>query len=128
MSSVAISCSAYVDYSSRKNCPMYNLNGCQTPEAPILCPMIENLPRSPCTRFICSSDIEADSSIPTSTTTSTTITNAVSGIVNGMIGVSQDVPNSNFQRQVYLFIFLGGKRVVAKVNKLGASFKICISC
>ena len=65
-----ISCSSYIDYSTRRNCPLYNTDNCPTPDTPILCPMIENEPRSPCTRFICSSEGTASSFLSTTPPTS----------------------------------------------------------
>lgn len=35
---------------------MYETEGCATPEVPILCSVVENIPRSPCTRYICSAE------------------------------------------------------------------------
>ena len=85
MSSTSITCSSYIDYSTRRNCPLYNVDRCPTPDTPILCPMIDNEPRSPCTRFICSTETQFSSEVVTSSTPrSSTTSNVVSTIVNGI--------------------------------------------
>lgn len=82
-----ISCSSYIDYSTRRNCPLYNTDSCPTPDTPILCPMIENEPRSPCTRFICSS--EGHESLFSTTTPATTIRQIVSTVVQHAIAAGE---------------------------------------
>ncbi len=62
MTSAKLTCSTYVDYSAKKDCPMYATEGCLTPDVPILCHVVENIPRSPCTRYICSAEDSASTS------------------------------------------------------------------
>lgn len=110
MASEVITCSTYVDYSSRKNCPMYNIDGCSTPEAPILCPMIENIPRSPCTRFICSAEAQALRSTTIATNIfSDLVTEMMSSVSKGMAVASEDPERYQPQVQVInLTSFLRG--------------------
>ena len=100
---LSITCSAYIDYSSRRNCPMYNIDDCTTPEAPILCPMIENNPRSPCTRFICSSEslaTTASTVVTTDRSTSNVISEIVGGVTSAYTGNPGDLPPASAS-QVY---------------------------
>ena len=65
------SCSSYMDYTKRL-CPIYDTQTCSTPDQPVLCPLLDNVPRSPCRRWICSS-IERLSSTSTVPTVSSTL-------------------------------------------------------
>ena len=84
-----ISCSSYIDYSTRRNCPLYNIDSCPTPDTPILCPMIENVPRSPCTRFICSSEAHEGFLSTTTANPAPTIRQIVSTVVQHAIAASE---------------------------------------
>ena len=114
MSQQFIACSSYIDYSTRRNCPLYNTDNCPTPDAPILCPMIENEPRSPCTRFICSSEgLFETSTTRTTVPSTTTIGRIVTEIVNGAIAAGETASEELKDLQVKLislhFEILGGK-------------------
>ena len=104
MSNQYIACSSYIDYSTRRNCPLYNIDNCPTPETPILCPMIENEPRSPCTRFICSTEVEV-ATFSTSTTSRPTSTTAqaFSAVVNTLIAAGESASEELKDSQVNFF-------------------------
>lgn len=68
MITAEMTCSTYVDYSAKRPCPMYNIEDCSTPEVPILCAVMENIPRSPCTRYICSAEDSTSTNSPKSST------------------------------------------------------------
>ena len=110
MANQFISCSSYIDYSTRRNCPLYNIDNCATPDAPILCPMIENAPRSPCTRFICSAETEFVTTSTTSTTSSTStivrhiVTEVVKGVIAAGESASAELKDSQVDIQVTFFL------------------------
>ena len=102
MSTQFIACSSYIDYSTRRNCPLYNTDNCPTPDTPILCPMIENEPRSPCTRYICSAEALqfATSATTTTTSTTTTMANVMTDVVNGLIAAGESASEELKDAQV----------------------------
>ena len=105
MSLPTITCSSYIDYSARRNCPIYNIDRCPTPDTPILCPMIDNEPRSPCTRFICSTETQFSPDVVTSRTTSTTA-KIMSSVINSLIESGSSASLQLQDAQVnYLFVF-----------------------
>ena len=103
---IEMTCSTYTDYSARKNCPLYDLDNCPTPQAPILCPLLENVPRSPCIRYICSTEAASTTTMRSTTSASVTARSLSTFGAFVLPLVQSSSGTSNEQQQVLLFFHL----------------------
>ena len=97
-----MTCSTYTDYSARRNCPLYDLDNCPTPDAPILCPLLENSPRSPCVRYICSTDTARSTTLSSTSTTTSSVASRYSTIGAFVLPLIQSTTRASNDEQVFL--------------------------